>query len=63
MRRAARQFRKAGVQFVPFPVDYQVDHENPVTLLDFLPRADGLQRTENALRECYGMLFYALLGR
>ena len=63
MRRAARQFRHAGVDFVPFPVDYQIDPNGPVTLLDFLPRAEGLRQTEAALRECYGALFYALVRR
>ncbi len=63
MRRAARQFRKAGVDFTPFPVDYQVTPLQPLTLLDFLPRADGLRLTEYALRELYGIAFYALFGR
>jgi uncharacterized SAM-binding protein YcdF (DUF218 family) len=63
MRRAARLFRKAGVDFIPFPVDFQVDTRSPTTLLDLLPRADGLRLTEAALREWYGMAFYALFGR
>ena len=63
MRRAARQFHKAGVDFVPFPVDYQVDPHIGLTLLDFLPRADGLRMTEYALREWYGIAFYAVFGR
>jgi uncharacterized SAM-binding protein YcdF (DUF218 family) len=63
MRRAARQFRKAGVDFVPFPVDYQVTPLQPLTLLDFLPRADGLRATEWTLRELYGIAFYAIFGR
>ncbi len=63
MRRAARQFRKAKVDFVPFPVDYQVDPRSSVTVLDFLPQAGGLGRTETALREMYGMAFYAIAGK
>jgi uncharacterized SAM-binding protein YcdF (DUF218 family) len=62
MRRAARQFRKAGVDFIPFPVDYQVTPRQPITLLDFLPSAAGLRATEWTLRECYGIAFYALFG-
>jgi uncharacterized SAM-binding protein YcdF (DUF218 family) len=62
MPRAARIFRKAGVNFVPFPVDYQVDPRSPLTLLDFLPRAEALARTEAALRELLGIAFYALRG-
>ena len=60
MPRAARLFQKAGVRFVPFPVDYQVDPDERLTLLDFLPRAEALQKTEYALREWYGVLYYAL---
>jgi uncharacterized SAM-binding protein YcdF (DUF218 family) len=63
MPRAARLFRKAGVGFVPFPVDYQTNPKAQVLLLDFLPRADGLQKTETAIREWYGILFYALTRR
>jgi uncharacterized SAM-binding protein YcdF (DUF218 family) len=63
MPRAARLFRKAGVDFVPFPVDFQIDPKGHLTVLDFLPRAEGLQRTETALREWYGILFYALTRR
>jgi uncharacterized SAM-binding protein YcdF (DUF218 family) len=63
MRRAARSFRRAGVDFVPFPVNFQIDPDGPITLLDFLPRAEGLVNTETALREWYGIAFYTILGR
>jgi len=63
MPRAARLFRKVGVDFVPFPVDLQINPKGSPTLLDFLPRAEGLQRTETAIRELYGIMFYALTSR
>lgn len=63
MPRAARLFRKAGVDFVPFPVDYQTDPHDSLTLLDFLPTARALDRTEQALRELYGIAFYAVMRR
>jgi len=63
MPRAARLLRKAGVDFVPFPVDFQIDPKGRLVLLDFLPRAEGLLRTETALREVYGILFYAIVKR
>ena len=63
MRRAARQFRKAQVDFVPFPVDFQVDPHGGLTGLSLLPQADALARTETTLRELYGMAFYAILGK
>jgi uncharacterized SAM-binding protein YcdF (DUF218 family) len=60
IRRAARQFRKAGVDFVPFVVDFQVSPDGAFTLLDLLPQADALRLTEAALREWYGIAFYAI---
>jgi uncharacterized SAM-binding protein YcdF (DUF218 family) len=63
MPRAARLFRKAGVDIVPFPVDYQSEPNAPWSWLDLLPRAEGLGRTERMLREWYGIGFYALSGR
>jgi uncharacterized SAM-binding protein YcdF (DUF218 family) len=60
MPRAARLFRQAGVDFVAFPVDFRVDADAGVGLLDFLPQARGLQDTEAALRELYGIAFYAV---
>lgn len=62
MPRTARLFRKAGVDFVPFPVDIQIDPNGAVTLLDFLPSASALRNTETVLRESYGMLFYGLIS-
>ena len=63
MPRAARLFRAAGVDFIPFPVDFRVDHKHAFSLLDFLPKAENLNETEIALRECYGYAFYSLTGR
>lgn len=63
MPRAARLFRKAGVEFEAFPVDYQVGPDVQWHWLDFLPTADALRFTETGLRELYGLGFYALTGR
>jgi uncharacterized SAM-binding protein YcdF (DUF218 family) len=63
MPRAARLFSKAGAKAVPFPVDFQIDERKPLTLFDFIPGAAGLRNTEVALREWYGIAFYALTGR
>ncbi len=60
MPRAAWLFRRAGVEFTAFPVDF---HEGPaggITLLDFLPNAEGLANTDSALREIYGNLYYRI---
>jgi len=58
MPRAAWLFRRAGVDFTPFPVDFQRDPRRKLTLLDFLPRPDALQLTELTLRETYGRIYY-----
>jgi len=63
LRRAARQFREAGVDFVPFPVDYQIGGSGAPTVLEFLPQAGGLSMTETAVRELYGIAFYAIFAR
>jgi uncharacterized SAM-binding protein YcdF (DUF218 family) len=63
MPRAARLFRSAGVDIIPFPVDYRCDQVRALAAVDFLPKADALGMTETALRECYGIAFYTLTGR
>jgi len=62
MRRAAWLFKKAGVKCEIFPVDFRRDRRRPLTLLDFLPKADALENTETTLRECYGNLYYRIFG-
>jgi uncharacterized SAM-binding protein YcdF (DUF218 family) len=58
--RAELQFRQAGVDCTPFPVDFRRDRRAPLAGLDFLPRADALANSETALRELYGYAFYRL---
>lgn len=63
MPRAMRQFRKAGVEITAFPVDFRYEPHRARPYMDYLPGADGLKLTETALRETYGIVFYALTGR
>ena len=63
MPRAARLFKKAGIECIIFPVDFRRDAARPLTLLDFVPNTDALHNTETALRECYGYAFYAITQR
>jgi uncharacterized SAM-binding protein YcdF (DUF218 family) len=63
MPRAARLFRRAGIDIVPFPVDYRLGATGSWHLLDFVPSGEALEQTEQGLREVYGILFYAVTGR
>lgn len=63
MPRAAHLFRKAGVSFTPFPVDFRHNPERHLSLIDFFPTADSLGCTSLVLREWYGTAFYTLTGR
>lgn len=62
MPRAASQFKRAGVDCVIFPVDFRFDPARQVEAIDFVPRGEGWQQTETALRECYGYWFYRIFG-
>lgn len=61
--RAVRSFRRAGLEVLPFPVDYRHDAQRRLAWVDFLPNAGALENTELAMRECYGIAFNALAGR
>ena len=63
MPRAQRLFERAGLQVIPFPVDFQVSEGQILSVLDFLPSAGALKQVELALRELYGRAFYWMLGR
>lgn len=58
MRRAQFLFERAGVHTIPFPVDFKVPQGEEFSLFRLLPAAASLKRTEAALREQYGFLFY-----
>ncbi|MGJ5813066.1 YdcF family protein [Paludibaculum fermentans] len=63
MRRSMRLMRSAGVDCVPFPTDYQARRLTSPEVGDFLPQAESLAKTERALREWAGILFYAVRGK
>lgn len=56
MPRAARLFAAAGFEVVPFPVDFDVNVARELSILDFMPTAPSLVRTQVAMREMYGRL-------
>jgi uncharacterized SAM-binding protein YcdF (DUF218 family) len=62
MPRSVGIFRKAGVEVIPYPVDFTTSG----TLRDFIgvnrEFADGFERTDRAVREWVGLLAYRLVG-
>jgi len=60
MHRAQLLFTRAGLEAVPFPVDFQVSEGKAFTLMDLLPKGESLSQSETALREFYGLAFYRL---
>jgi uncharacterized SAM-binding protein YcdF (DUF218 family) len=62
MRRARLLFERAGLEVIPFPVDFQVSEGGKLTVLGFMPQGDSLRKTEIALRELYGYLYYKVKG-
>jgi uncharacterized SAM-binding protein YcdF (DUF218 family) len=62
MRRARELFARAGLEAIPFPVDFKVAASDSLSIADLVPRAGDLARTELALREFYGMIFYIIFN-
>jgi uncharacterized SAM-binding protein YcdF (DUF218 family) len=60
MRRARSLFERAGVEVVPFPVDFRNSPAGNFSLPALLPSASGLIASETALREIYGRFYYWL---
>lgn len=62
MRRARMLFARAGIETVPFPVDFKVSAGKTIGLRDFLPNGGSLSKSEAGLREFYGLAYYSLTG-
>jgi uncharacterized SAM-binding protein YcdF (DUF218 family) len=60
--RAQRLFERQGLQVLPYPVDFQASGAwagHPASdPLNWIPSADGLKRSSNALREALGRTLY-----
>jgi uncharacterized SAM-binding protein YcdF (DUF218 family) len=61
MRRSRMLFERAGLVVVDFPVDFWISKDGIFTILDLLPSAHSLYKTEVAVREFYGFLYYMLI--
>lgn len=60
MPRAREVFAKAGLEVLPFPVDFFVSRDRKVDVTDFVPSSLGLHETSVALREVYGLAMATL---
>jgi uncharacterized SAM-binding protein YcdF (DUF218 family) len=58
MYRAKRLFEKQGFNVIPYKVDYKVERNKEMLIMDFLPDAESLKRTETGIREFMGRLIY-----
>jgi len=60
MSRAEMLFRRAGLEVIPFPVDFQT--KLGLTPRSFIPNGDTLKQTDAALHEIYGRVYYWIVG-
>ena len=60
MYRAKRLFEKQGINVIPYKVDYNSQNNKLITIIDFLPTANSLAKTESGFRELLGRLFYSI---
>lgn len=60
MHRAEKVFRKAGLEVLPYPVDFKVSPTRTIDIIDLLPSVTGLNETSIALREVYGLMMLIL---
>lgn len=60
MTRARRLFSAHGLKVIPFPVDFDPTTTSAVTILDVIPTATELLKSEIAIREWLGRAYYAV---
>ena len=60
MSRAEMLFLRAGLEVIPFPVDFQT--KLGITPRSFIPSGSTLQQTDTALKEIYGRVYYWIVG-
>jgi uncharacterized SAM-binding protein YcdF (DUF218 family) len=62
MPRAQRLFEHAGLTVIAYPVDFQVQTSRNLSVIDFLPSAIALQKTEMSWRETLGRVYYEMMS-
>ena len=63
MRRARMLFERQGFEVEPFPVDFQTSDRPTFNVLSFVPSAQALAKSETAMREGIGILYYSIIKR
>lgn len=63
MPRSLAIFKKLGIEAIAAPTDFTVvESTEPPNIFSFLPNADALKNTTNALKEYVGLAIYKLYG-
>lgn len=62
MARSVASFEMVGIRVFPVPVDVRVVQVSYLTVFDFLPDIDDLQKTTDAMHEWVGQAYYRLRG-
>jgi len=60
MYRAKRLFEKQGFNVIPYKVDYKINRNNELVVMNFLPNAGSLEQAETGFREILGRIFYLI---
>ena len=60
MKRAKSLFERQGINVIPYKVDYKTPPSLKLNLNDFIPSSSGLRKTEIAIREIMGRLYYSI---
>ena len=60
MPRAQMLFKSEGFKVIPSPVDFKLLTDHSLTIMDYLPNAHSLAKTELGMRELIGRLFYRI---
>ena len=60
MPRAQMLFKSEGFKVIPYPVDFKLLTDHSLTIMDYLPTAHSLAKTELGMRELIGRLFYRI---
>ncbi len=56
MHRSVLQFKKYGMEVIPYPTDYQTNTKRIITYNDFIPTTYGLNNFRTALKEYIGIM-------